>query len=143
MKPLALSKSLLIRQPREYRKVYQEGKRVRSPRLTIIYLASSGQDSRLGISIHGIKTAVRRNRIKRVIREFFRLNRHFITPAADVVFAVREGFEPDSPIEVQQLVERMLRVPLAGSGRRAPVALVAHATGAAAEPAVVPEPTRQ
>lgn len=143
MKPLALPKSLLIRQPWEYRKVYQEGKRVRSPRLTLIYLANGGLDSRLGISIHGIKTAVKRNRIKRVIREFFRLNRHFITPAADVVFAVRQGFEQDSPLEVQQLVERMLRGTSTGGGRRPPVAAATAATGAAAAPGVVPEPTKQ
>jgi ribonuclease P protein component len=118
MKPLALPKNLLIRQPWEYRKIYQEGKRVRGPRLTIIHLANGGQDNRLGISIHGVKAAVRRNRIKRVIREFFRLNRHFISPAADVVFAVREGFEPDTPLAVRQLVERMLRGSMAGSGRK-------------------------
>jgi ribonuclease P protein component len=139
MKPLALPKSLLIRQPWEYRKVYQEGKRLRSPRLTIIYLATGGTDSRLGISIHGIKTAVRRNRIKRIIREFFRLNRHFISPAADVVFAVRPGFEPDSLLEVQQLVERMLLGSKAGSGRKPPTAIVAPAPVPAAEALGVPE----
>lgn len=118
MKALALPKSLLIRQPWEYRKVYQVGKRLRSPRLTLIYFANGGTDCRLGISIHGIKTAVRRNRIKRVIREFFRLNRHFIAPPVDVVFAVRPGFEQDSPQEVKQLVERMLLGTMAGSDLR-------------------------
>lgn len=126
MKPLALPKTLLIRQPWEYRKVYQEGKRVRGPRLTIIHLVNGGMDTRLGISIHGVKAAVRRNRIKRVIREFFRLNRNFISPAADVVFAVREGFEPDTPLAVKQLVERMLRSSMAGSdSRKEPTAKVA------------------
>ncbi|HSH14026.1 MAG TPA: ribonuclease P protein component, partial [Desulfurivibrionaceae bacterium] len=112
-------------------------------RLTIIYLANGGPDCRLGISIHGIKTAVRRNRIKRVIREYFRLNRHFITPAADVVFAVRQGFEQDSPLEVQQLVERMLRGSITGSGRRAPGAAAKPATGAVPGAGVVREPTKQ
>ena len=119
MKPLALPKALLIRQPWEYRKVYQDGKRVRGPRLTLIHLANGGRENRIGISIHGVKSAVRRNRIKRIIREFFRLNRHFISPAADVVFAVREGLAPDSPLEVKQLVERMLRnVSSGGAGKR-------------------------
>lgn len=139
MKPLALPKSLLIKKPWEYRKVYQEGKRVRSPRLTIIYLANGGPDSRLGVSIHGIKTAVRRNRIKRIIREFFRLNRHFLTPAADVVFAVRPGFEADTPLAVQQLVERMLRGAMAAGARKPPPAVAAQASGAAVEPVGVPE----
>ena len=129
MKPLALPKSLLLKKPWEYRKVYQEGKRVRSPRLTIIYRANGGSDCRLGISIHGIKSAVRRNRIKRIIREFFRLERHFINPAADVVFAVRDGFAPDSLLEVKQLVEKVLRRggPTA-SGEQAPAVSAASAS---------------
>ena len=139
MKPLALPKSLLIKKPWEYRKVYQAGKRLRSPRLTIIHLANGGEDNRLGISIHGIKTAVRRNRIKRIIREFFRLNRHFITPAADVVFAVRPGFEQDSPLAVQQLVERMLLGNKAGSDRKPPGAIAAQAPGSVVEPLGGPE----
>lgn len=139
MKPLALPKSLLIKKPWEYRKVYQEGKRLRSPRLTIIYLANGGTDSRLGISIHGIKTAVRRNRIKRVIREFFRLNRHFMAPSADVVFAVRPGFEQDSPLEIKLLVERMLRGAMASSGKKQAGAMADQATGPAIEPLAVPE----
>lgn len=109
MKPLALPKSLLLRKPWEYRKVYEGGQRMRGARLTIIHLANGGAESRLGISIHGVKAAVRRNRIKRIIREFFRLNRGFMYPAVDMVFAVREGFRPDSLREVGELVERMLR----------------------------------
>ncbi len=115
MKPLSLPKASLLRAPWEYRKVYESGSRIRGKQLTIIYLPNGGSENRLGISIHGIKTAVRRNRVKRIIREFFRLHRHFMAPAADMVFAVRSGFAPDSPAEVQELVEGMLRQP---PGRR-------------------------
>ena len=141
MKPLALPKSLLIRHPWEYRKVYQDGKRLRGPQLTIIHLANGGTDNRLGISVHGVKAAVRRNRIKRIIREFFRLDRHFIDPAADVVFAVRPGFDLDSPLEVRQLVERMLRGASAGSGRKPSGSSGATPLAVAAEPVVLPELT--
>jgi ribonuclease P protein component len=108
MKPLSLPKAGLLRAPWEYRRVYEKGKRIRGPQLTIIHLAN-GEENRLGISIHGVKSAARRNRIKRIIREFFRLNRHFLSPPADIVFAVRNGFAPDSPAAVQELVAQMLR----------------------------------
>jgi len=105
---LSLPKSSLLRKPREYKNVYSSGKRIRGDRLTIIYASNGTEESRLGISVHGIKRAVRRNRIKRIIREFFRLNRSFMAPGSDIVFAVRTGFAADSPAEIKQLVDRML-----------------------------------
>ena len=108
MKPLSLPKSCLLRKPWEYRKVYKSGKRIRGDRLTIIHTPNEFEVNRLGISIHGIKRAVRRNRIKRIIREFFRLNRTFIEPASDIVLAVRDGFAPDKPDEIKNLIEQML-----------------------------------
>lgn len=74
----------------------------------MIYVSNDAEQSRLGISVHGVKRAVRRNRIKRIIREFFRHNREFMSPPADVVFAVREGFEPDSFQEVERQVKKVL-----------------------------------
>jgi len=136
MKPLGLPKSLLLRKPWEYRKVYEGGQRLRGARLTIIHLANGGAENRLGISIHGVKSAVRRNRIKRIVREYFRLNRGFFNPAADVVFAVRDGFRPDSLREVKELIERMLHGTGAGDGRaRSVAAPPSQAPGSAGETA--------
>lgn len=39
-----------------------------------------------------VRTAVQRNRIKRVIREYFRARAHSL-PACDIVVLVRKGFE--------------------------------------------------
>jgi ribonuclease P protein component len=108
MKPLSLPKSILLRKPWEYKNVYNGGKRIRGDQFTIIHAPNGSEASRLGISVHGIKRAVKRNRIKRIVREFFRLNRSFITPASDIVFAVRNGFTPDSPQDIKHLVEQLL-----------------------------------
>ena len=108
MKPLSLPKSCLLRTPREYKNVYSSGRRIRGDRITIIYTPNGTDENRLGISIHGIKKAVRRNRIKRIMKEFFRLNRSFMTPASDIVFAVRDGFVPDSPSEINDLIDKMI-----------------------------------
>ena len=108
MKPLPLPKTCLLRSPGEYKNVYTRGRRIRGDRFTIIYTPNGTDENRLGISIHGIRKAVRRNRVKRIIKEFFRLNRSFMAPASDIVFAVRDGFTPDSPGEIKNLVDRLV-----------------------------------
>ena len=108
MKAQALSKAMLLVKPWQYRLVYDQGKRVRGHNFSLIYLPNSTAGNRLGISVHGVKQAVQRNRIKRIIREFFRHNQNFIEPSSDVVFAVRPGFVPDSPREIEVAVRTLL-----------------------------------
>ena len=108
MRAQALPKSILLVKPWQYRKVYDQGKRVRGRNFSLIYLPNNTTGNRLGISIHGVRQAVQRNRIKRIIREFFRHNQEFIEPFSDVVFAVRPGFVPDSPWQVEVAVRTLL-----------------------------------
>lgn len=51
-----------------------QGRRLRGPLLTINLVANDRQDSRLGLAIarKAVPTAVQRNRVKRVIRDYFR-----------------------------------------------------------------------
>ncbi|MEA3548548.1 MAG: ribonuclease P protein component [Thermodesulfobacteriota bacterium] len=104
----SLAKKYFLRKTSEYQVVYQRGRRLRGKYFSLIYLPNNRDVNRLGISIHGVKKAVQRNRIKRVIREFFRLNRHFISPQADIVFAVRKEFSINSPDEMERTVKNLL-----------------------------------
>lgn len=115
-KPLfALPKANLLTKPWEYNRVYRQGKRLRGDNFTLLYLPADHATNRLGISIHGqLKGAAKRNRIKRIIKEFYRLNRDFIEPAKDIVLTVRKGFTPDSPAEVARVVATLL----AGAARK-------------------------
>ncbi len=109
MKPLALAKSDLITRPGDYDAVYRRGKRLRGKNFSLICLANDRDYNRLGISIHGVKLAVTRNRIKRIIREFYRLNRVALPAATDMVFTVRKGFSPNSPDEVKEVILSLLK----------------------------------
>ncbi len=63
----------------------------------MIVLANDLSYNRLGISVHRkAGNAVRRNRIKRLIREVFRLHRALFPSAADIVLTVRPGFAINS-----------------------------------------------
>ena len=109
MKPFALRKSDLITKSDEYEAVYRRGKRVRGKNFSLILLPTAREHNRIGISIHGVKKAVKRNRTKRIIREFYRLNRTALPAATDIVFTVREGFKPNSPDQVKQAVFSLLK----------------------------------
>jgi len=109
MKSFALPKSGLITKPWEYEAVYRHGKRLRGKNCSLICMPNAKDDNRLGISIHGVRKAVKRNRIKRIIREFYRLNRAALPAATDMVFTVREGFKPDSPEAVKEAIFSLLK----------------------------------
>ncbi len=104
MQRYTLPKTALIRKSAQYDAVYRRGKRIRGQHFSLIYLDNDQGYNRMGISVHGVKTAVRRNRFKRIVREFFRLNRDFLPPAKDIVFAIRKECSLDSPQAVYDAV---------------------------------------
>jgi len=74
----------------EYDAVYREGRR-RTAREFAVFLRPNGLDlSRFGWSIKkALGSAVRRNRIRRRIREIVRLHRQEISPGWDIVIHPR------------------------------------------------------
>ncbi len=76
----------------------------------MIFAVNNVGRSRLGISVQK-KTgkAVQRNRIKRIIRESFRLNREQFPEGCDVVLTVRPGFSFFSPAGVLAAVTGLVQ----------------------------------
>ena len=118
MNTLSLPKTYLLRKKSEYADVYQNGKRVHGENFSLILAPNNLDHNRLGISIHGqLKGAAKRNRIKRIIREFFRLERSFLQekssgncelPYMDMVITVRKGFTPVKQNEFSAAVKSLL-----------------------------------
>jgi ribonuclease P protein component len=78
----------------DFRKVYDHGKRVSGPLFAAFCLARQGDDSgcgaRLGLTVpRAIGGSVVRNRIKRRMREAFRLHRAELNPQWDIVINPR------------------------------------------------------
>ncbi|MBU6412470.1 MAG: ribonuclease P protein component [Planctomycetes bacterium] len=99
---LAFPRRLRLTHARQYQSVY--GYKVRKPSgLLLVYAAPNGGiEHRLGLAIHRrVGTAVVRNRIKRLLREAFRLDRHGYPllvngGGADLIVQVK----PHEPVEV-------------------------------------------
>ncbi len=118
MNPLSLPKTYLLRKKIEYDNVYQHGKRVHGENFSLILLPNNLEHNRLGISIHGqLKGAAKRNRIKRIIREFFRLDHRFLQekssesceiPCMDFVITVRKGFNLEKVADFEAAVINLL-----------------------------------
>ncbi|MBR9984571.1 MAG: ribonuclease P protein component [Desulfosarcina sp.] len=80
-----------IRTALEYRTLSKNGNRHYSDNFIIISQANQASRSRLGITVSKkVGKAVTRNRIKRIIREQFRLNRPLLPGRLDINVIVRQ-----------------------------------------------------
>lgn len=111
-----LPKDSLLSKPWQYQAVYRHGRRVRGVGLTLIFIDNDQGQDRLGISVSGQKLAVRRNRIKRLLKEYYRHNRALPSLVAahagecrgvDLVIATNQKFQPRSLADIQAILARL------------------------------------
>jgi len=86
------SVALFIKESKDYKRVFNEGKKVLSPHFVLYRATGSQQNSRLGITISKavVPLATGRNRIKRRIREFWRTRKQGSVKNKDCVIVVRK-----------------------------------------------------
>lgn len=81
-----------IRKRKEYLSIYQNGTRTYARHFTFVAQKNELGYGRLGITVSKkVGDAVRRNRIKRLIREFFRLNKTGFVASRDIVVIGKKG----------------------------------------------------
>jgi ribonuclease P protein component len=104
MKPYGFPKELRLLKRREFAGQDRRSRKIRTKNFTVICKLRRGGGPRIGI-VAGKKVgnAVRRNRIKRLVREFFRLNRLKINRDEDLIVIARPhmGFQAYADIEAE------------------------------------------
>jgi ribonuclease P protein component len=84
-----------IRKRQDYLRIYEQGVRSYSPHFTIIICRNPAGIRRLGMTVSKkAGNAVQRNRIKRLLREFFRLNKSRLPASQDIVIIAKRGILP-------------------------------------------------
>lgn len=96
--------------PGQFQSVFSNPLRFGSSHITILITPNSLKRNRLGLAIakKRVKLAVQRNRIKRQIRESFRLNQHKL-PEIDMVVMVKSGTDKLDNKEINQQLEKIWR----------------------------------
>ncbi len=107
----AFGKNERIRRRSEFSALFQTGKRIHSEYLTVIFCTNTSGIRRVGLVVgKKVGKAVRRNRMKRLLREFFRLNKHRLPASQDILIVARKDF---SSMKCQDLCRELEKV-LAG-----------------------------
>jgi len=86
-----LKKHERLRRRKDFELAFRHGSRRHTKNFAIILRQNGLQFSRLGVTVgKKVGNAVKRNRVKRYLREFFRLHKHKLPPSHDVVIIARE-----------------------------------------------------
>lgn len=115
-----LPRSHRLRRRGEFLHVQQDGARIHTPHFVLVVLPrrEGEPDRRLGITVtKKVAGAVGRNRVKRVVREIFRRNRHLFPEGCDVVVIAKSGAQALGYGEAEAELARV-QGPLAGAARR-------------------------
>ena len=94
--------------PEHYKNVFQQAHRAGSPHFTIIARNNSLSHPRLGLAVpkKQIKTAVARNRFKRLARESFRSQQHQL-PHKDFVVIAKKSAQDLSNDEIFKIFDKL------------------------------------
>ncbi len=96
--------------PSQFQTVFSKPLRFGSSHITVLITPNTDNSNRLGLAIakKRVKLAVQRNRIKRQIRESFRLNQHDL-PNIDMVIMVKSGTDQLENKQIRQQLEKIWR----------------------------------
>lgn len=80
----------MLKKNHEFRRLYSRGKSEVTPCIVVYCRPVRGDKLRLGITVSTkVGNAVTRNKVRRRLKEIYRLNEHLLSPGADIVIVAR------------------------------------------------------
>lgn len=100
-----------LRKDSDFRKVYKHGKSFANKYLVMYILENKSEESRLGISVSKkVGKAITRNRVRRLIREVYRLNVDDKVKAGyDIVFIARIASKDATHKDIEKSVNYLVK----------------------------------
>lgn len=109
MKKQSFGKDERILKRKDFTAVHERGRRFFSENFIVLLSPNSSGVRRLGLTVgKKVGIAVRRNRIKRLLREFFRQNKDRLPPGQDMVIIARKDTSSRTYDEVRRELEDLL-----------------------------------
>lgn len=110
MSNFCLPKKTRLLKRAQFLTLSKQGKKVYTDCFIAILLDTTAQNNRIGITVSKkVGNAVRRNRIKRLIREYLRHNKEIILRPKDINIIARKGLTPLSNQEILEKLDKLFR----------------------------------
>ena len=105
-----MKKQFRLRKRRDFSYTFKKGKSLANYCLVLVYRKTNAEVTRVGFSISKkFGTAVKRNRIKRQLREIYRSKIDNIKPGYDLVFIARRGAKAADFHTLKKQMENLLK----------------------------------
>lgn len=108
MKKEGFPKAIRIKKKKEWEEVVKKGKRFFGVNLSLLRLKTEEEKTKFGVGISSkIKGAVKRNRLKRLLREVIRKNKDKFSPGEKVIIIYRSK---EVDISYQELLNDFMKL---------------------------------